>query len=53
MYSIKKDMNNCGSVDGIAGNKTKEAIKKFIDENQSDSTNNAIVNMVAKGLGIK
>lgn len=44
---------DCGSVDGIAGNKTKEAIKKFIDENQSDSTDNAIVNMVAKGLGIK
>lgn len=44
---------DCGSVDGIAGNKTKEAIKKFIDENQSDSTDNAIVNIVAKGLGIK
>lgn len=44
---------DCGSVDGIAGNKTKEAIKKFIDKNQSDSTDNAIVNMVAKGLGIK
>jgi len=44
---------DCGSVDGIAGNKTKEAIKKFIDENQSDSTDNAIVNMIAKGLGIK
>lgn len=44
---------DCGSVDGIAGNKTKEAIKKFIDENQSDSTDNAIVNMVAEGLGIK
>lgn len=44
---------DCGSVDGIAGNKTKEAIKKFIDENQSDSTDNIIVNMVAEGLGIK
>lgn len=44
---------DCGSVDGIAGNKTKEAIKKFIDENQSDSTDNTIVNMVAEGLGIK
>lgn len=44
---------NCGSVDGIAGEKTKNAIKKFIDENQSDSTDNAIVNMVAEGLGIK
>ena len=44
---------DCGSVDGIAGDKTKNAIKKFIDENQSDSTDNAIVNMVAEGLGIK
>lgn len=44
---------DCGSVDGIVGNKTKEAIKKFIDENQSDSTDNIIVNMVAKGLGIE
>ena len=44
---------DCGFVDGIAGNKTKEAIKKFIDENQSDSTDNAIVNIVANGLGIK
>lgn len=44
---------DCGSVDGIAGDKTKNAIKKFIDENQLDSTDNAIVNMVAEGLGIK
>ena len=44
---------DCGSVDGIAGNKTKEAIKKFIDENLSDSTDNIIINMVAEGLGIK
>lgn len=44
---------DCGSVDGIAGDKTKSAIKKFIDENQSDSTDNIIVNMVAEGLGIK
>ena len=44
---------DCGSVDGIAGDKTKNAIKKFIDENHSDSTDNAIVNMVAEGLGIK
>lgn len=44
---------DCGSVDGIVGDKTKNAIKKFIDENQSDSTDNAIVNMVAEGLGIK
>lgn len=44
---------DCGSVDGIAGNKTKEALKKFIDENQSDNTDNIIINMVAKGLGIK
>lgn len=44
---------DCGSVDGIAGDKTKNAIKKFIDENQSDSTDNTIVSMVAEGLGIK
>lgn len=44
---------DCGSVDGIAGDKTKSVIKKFIDENQSDSTDNIIVNMVAEGLGIK
>lgn len=44
---------DCGSVDGIARNKTKEAIKKFIDENLSDSTDNIIINMVAEGLGIK
>lgn len=44
---------DCGSVDGMAGDKTRNAIKKFLDENQSDSTDNAIVNMVAKGLGIK
>ena len=44
---------DCGSVDGIAGDKTKNAIKKFIDENQTDSTDNTIVSMVAEGLGIK
>ena len=31
----------------------KNAIKKFIDENQTDSTDNTIVSMVAEGLGIK
>lgn len=40
---------DCGSVDGIAGDKTKNAIKKFIDENQTDSTDNTIVSMVAEG----
>lgn len=44
---------DCGSVDGIAGDKTKNAIKKFIDENQTDSTDNTIVSMVSEGLGIK
>lgn len=44
---------DCGSVDGMAGDKTKNAIKKFLDENQSDDTDNMIISMVAEGLGIE
>ena len=44
---------NCGSVDGMAGDKTRNAIKKFLDENQSDDTDNMIISMVAEGLGIE
>lgn len=44
---------DCGTPDGIAGNKTKAALQKFISENTSDDTDNKIVKMVAEGLGIK
>lgn len=42
-----------GSVEGMAGDKTRNAIKKFLDENQSDDTDNMIIRMVAEGLGIE
>lgn len=44
---------DCGSVDGMAGDKTRNAIKKFLDENQSDDTDNMIISMVAEGLGVE
>lgn len=44
---------DCGSVDGMAGNKTRNAIKKFLDENQLDDTDNMIISMFAEGLGIE
>jgi hypothetical protein len=37
----------------MAGDKTRNAIKKFLDENQSDDTDNMIIRMVAEGLGIE
>ncbi len=45
---------DCGTIDGVAGTKTKEAIKQFLKDNEdSDSTDNMIITMVAEGLGIE
>lgn len=44
---------DCGSVDGVAGSKTKAAIKKYLEEADSSSTDHVIVDMVAEGLGIE
>ncbi|MDO5338351.1 MAG: YHYH domain-containing protein [Eubacteriales bacterium] len=43
---------DCGTVDGILGEKSKEAIKKFLEDNDN-STDNMIISMVAEGLGLK
>lgn len=43
----------CGKVDGIAGTKTKEAIKKFIENNKNnDDTDFLIISMIAESLDI-
>lgn len=44
---------DCGTADGIAGTKTKESIKKYLDEQNSDDTDCMIITMVAVGLGIE
>lgn len=44
---------DCGKVDGIVGNKTKDAIKKFMDDNkEEDSTDYIIISMIAKSIGL-
>lgn len=45
---------DCGTVDGSAGNKTKTALKKYLDDNSdSDDTDYLILKMVAEGLGVE
>lgn len=45
---------DCGTVDGSAGNKTKTALKRYLDENSdSDDTDYLILKMVAEGLGVE
>ena len=44
---------DCGKVDGIVGNKTKDAIKKFMDDNKEENnTDYMIISMIAKSLGL-
>lgn len=45
---------DCGSVDGVLGEKSQNAIKKFLEDNSgSSSTDYMIIAMVAEGLGIQ
>lgn len=45
---------DCGTVDGSAGEKTKAALKKYLDEHkESDGADCLILQMVAEGLGIE
>lgn len=44
---------DCGTVDGSVGAKTKEAIEKYLDENESEDMDSLIISMVAEGLGIQ
>lgn len=43
---------DCGTADGIAGTKTKKAIKDFLDETDEDDSDHMIISMVAEGMGI-
>lgn len=45
---------DCGKVDGVAGNKTQESLKKYLDDNKDeDNTDIIIMKLVAEGLGVK
>ena len=44
----------CGTVDGIIGAKTKEAIENFLeDEEDTKNTDYLIISMIAEGLGLE
>ena len=49
---LKQKGYDCGTVDGIAGTKTKEAIRKYLDENEGRDTDSLIISMIAESLGI-
>lgn len=59
MIKIIQDVLNqkgydCGTVDGMAGTKTKESLKKFLEEHaDSDDTDHMILSILAEGLGIE
>lgn len=45
---------SCGTVDGVAGTKTKESLKKFLEEQKdSNTTDHLILSILAAGLGIE
>ena len=44
---------SCGTADGVVGTKTKEAIKKYLDENDDNDTDCMIISMIAEGLEIE
>lgn len=43
---------DCGNIDGIAGSKTTESIKKYLDEEDESSTDHIIISMIAEALGL-
>ena len=44
---------NCGAVDGSAGNKTREALKKCLSENKgSNDTDHIFLELVAEAIGV-
>lgn len=43
---------SCGTADGVVGTKTKDAIKKYLDEKGDNDTDAMIIFMIAEGLGI-
>lgn len=43
----------CGTADGIIGTKTKEAIEKFLEEEDEKSTDHLIISMITTCLGIE
>lgn len=43
----------CGTADGIIGTKTKEAIEKFLEEEDEKSTDHLIISMITDSLGIE
>lgn len=50
---LKEKGYDCGSIDGVAGEKTKEMIKEFLENSDEDSTDNMIVRIIAEALGIE
>lgn len=44
---------DCGTADGVIGIKTKEAIQKYLGENENQDTDCMIISMIAEGLGIQ
>lgn len=44
---------DCGTADGVIGIKTKEAIQKYLEENESQNTDYMIISMIAEGLEIQ
>ena len=45
---------SCGKVDGVAGTKTKESLKKFLEEHKdSNNTDHLILSIFAAGLGVE
>lgn len=43
----------CGTADGIIGTKTKEAIEKFLEEEDEKSTDHLIISVITDSLGIE
>ncbi len=44
---------DCGTADGIIGEKTKDAIKKYLDESDDKDTDFMIISMICEGLEIE
>lgn len=51
-YVLDEKGYNCGGTDGLAGEKTKQAIKSYLESDTTADTDHIIISMVAEGLGI-
>lgn len=59
MIKVVQDVLNrkgydCGTADGVAGNKTKESLRKYLDDHkESDGADNVFLELVAEGIGVQ